>query len=88
MLVTGNIPTDDAKITPTPSGIIHATTSLLKNKAYVFNTLASVCIIFFFYAIGPFMIQVVVIKYGADHLKILMPVLIALILGLIGQHCP
>jgi hypothetical protein len=57
---------------------------LLKNKAFLFNTLAMICIVFFLYALGPFMIQIVVIKFGADPFKIVMPVMIALFFGIIG----
>ena len=85
-MISGNIPTDDDKITQSPSGVLHATTTLLKNKAYLFNTLANICIVFFIYAIGPFMIQVVYIKYGADIFKIMMPVTIVLIIGTIGWY--
>jgi hypothetical protein len=43
-----------------------------------------ICIVFFLYALGPFMIQIVVIKFGADPFKIVMPVMIALFFGIIG----
>ena len=81
---SGNIPSDDDKITQSLGGVLHATTTLLKNKAYLFNTLANICIVFFLYAIGPFMLQIVYIKYGADLLTIMLPVLSVLVLGTLG----
>ena len=90
-IIPGHIPTDDDKITQSPAGVLHATTNLLKNKAYIFNTLASICIVFFLYALGPFMIQIIMIKYGADPFKIVMPVMIVLLFGFAGWcrvfHC-
>ena len=83
-IIPGHIPTNDDKITQSPAGVLHATTNLLKNKAYIFNTLASICIVFFLYALGPFMIQIIMIKYGADPFKIVMPVMIVLLFGFAG----
>lgn len=80
----GNIPANDPKIETAPSGIIYATSSLLKNKTYIFNTLALCCTVFYVAAVGPFLIRVIMIKYGADPKKIGLAFGIVLLLGSIG----
>ena len=82
--ILGNIPANDPKIKRGPSGIIYATASLLKNKTYIFNTLALCCTIFYVAAMGPFLIRVMMIKYGADPKKIGLAFGIVLLLGSVG----
>lgn len=80
----GNLPRNDPKLKRQPSGIIYATISLLKNRAYLFNTLALCCIVFYLSALGPFLLRVIMIKYGAHPLKVGMPFSIVLLLGSLG----
>ena len=82
-ILKGHIPSNDDEVTESASGVLHATTSLLKNKAFAFNTLAIICVLFFLHTLGPFMIPLVMFKYGADPFKIAMPVMLALVFGLI-----
>ncbi|XP_046847558.1 solute carrier organic anion transporter family member 4A1-like [Xenia sp. Carnegie-2017] len=83
-ILKGNIQAKDDKITMSPVGLLYSTITLFKNKTFLFNTLANLCIVFFMYAIGPFMVQVVILKYGADPLSIAMPVTFASFFGIIA----
>ena len=80
----GIIPRNDPKITKQPSGIFYATASLLKNKAYIFNTLALSCIVFYLAALGPFLIRVIMIKYGTHPTKVALPFGMVLLTGSAG----
>lgn len=80
----GNIPRNDKNIKSGPLGFLYSTVSLLKNKPFIFNTLAVCCIVFYLVPMGPFLIRVLMIKYGADPKHVGMPFGIVLAIGTIA----